>query len=988
MTDLGTLFSNTFSREAGQNRRRNLNRAVNENLDYFLGPTGIPDRLRAVNAFFNPIVGLEDAGALTQQAFDPTLSTEERMRAAGGALLETAMAAAPAFGVAKAGQIASQAPTLGRTALDVGQETATRGLAETLALGAPDVPYSAPAPLALPAPPQRPLALPAPDDGLGTRIFRPDGELDVNATIWQTEENQRLLNGGLTNREVEAARLAQMREEGAPTAIDAPDVIAAPGPRYPMAPRDEDTGILFSQAYQSAIDLKQNKGTVGQLRKQLLNSGVKEEELEFRGFDLKFPDPDQKITKQDLIDFFDEADGDVVRSNLFLAEGKTGGEGAVGDDELVDRYVEMNLDSEADYYLSDYLPEQLQSEYQQVRDLTGEELEDLASANGYEDVDEFFEAHEDDWIVNDELYSAENEAIVAAYGDPYTLAEERLRENVGYEMTRDELREAVLGDAAEGFDPRDTTWSKYMLPGISDYFENVFETDLPSASGVDLSFRKPYPGGHSFDHGDVRDQNFWVRGGRVPYTETGPANVRALMEIQSDLSQRTTAPGIEDPKGRKPMRRTLAEDQEYAAALEQARAAEAARRQAREQISRAIGFPEGTSLPTRYSPERSIRGAFSSEMPDRDGLVSAGDTGQRQAGGNLADVLVQTALRQNFTLPEGVSRGDLPPTRPGNAWDPNPVTQRNTDLALGDSNTPDTRQFEIAIRRTPEGGREFVTPTMARETPNASGAMPDPATVDAVYTRQFSPVQGSASFFDPTDADLAGDSVNLGFATRGVPRFQDPAVVFDQMETSRFVNPERLAETMAPLEQVDPDQPLLPGFGYTPAQQDLADALTTLRTKSHPPAGFADLDAKETSAPFQQRDVGPVRAAVARQLADAVAEGDSALVTGTGEMAHEFTHLPASKFYVYDKETPKVLQKILDKAAPGTKVEPITVYLPEAPGADHRGRVQMLGVRLTPEVKRAIEYHGIPYFSLGGGLVALGAATGLPGEGEARRPDA
>tara|TARA_Y100000022_G_scaffold46713_1_gene39321 strand:+ start:28 stop:2820 length:2793 start_codon:yes stop_codon:yes gene_type:complete len=51
-----------FSKEAGQARTAALNKFLNENLDYYLGPTGIPDRVRAVNELLNPVVGISDAG--------------------------------------------------------------------------------------------------------------------------------------------------------------------------------------------------------------------------------------------------------------------------------------------------------------------------------------------------------------------------------------------------------------------------------------------------------------------------------------------------------------------------------------------------------------------------------------------------------------------------------------------------------------------------------------------------------------------------------------------------------------------------------------------------------------------------------------------------------------------------------------------------------------------------------------------------------------
>lgn len=84
-----------FSDEAGQARRAALNDFLNENLDYYLGPTGIPDRLRAVNEFLNPVVAMEGASVSADRAFDSSLPVEDRLLAAGDAALNTALFGVP-----------------------------------------------------------------------------------------------------------------------------------------------------------------------------------------------------------------------------------------------------------------------------------------------------------------------------------------------------------------------------------------------------------------------------------------------------------------------------------------------------------------------------------------------------------------------------------------------------------------------------------------------------------------------------------------------------------------------------------------------------------------------------------------------------------------------------------------------------------------------------------------------------------------------------
>lgn len=85
-----------FSREAGLARRRALDEYLNEAADYYLGPTGIPDRLRAVNEFFNPVAAIEKASGQATVAADPERTTEERLAALAAAGVNTAGVGLPA----------------------------------------------------------------------------------------------------------------------------------------------------------------------------------------------------------------------------------------------------------------------------------------------------------------------------------------------------------------------------------------------------------------------------------------------------------------------------------------------------------------------------------------------------------------------------------------------------------------------------------------------------------------------------------------------------------------------------------------------------------------------------------------------------------------------------------------------------------------------------------------------------------------------------
>lgn len=101
-------------------------------LDYYLGPTGIPDRIRSANELFNPLAGVADAMGYSRAAANPDNPPSERLRAAGNAAFETGIAALP-VGVAKiAGRYARAVP-------GGGQADDAQAAVETLTGANPDL---------------------------------------------------------------------------------------------------------------------------------------------------------------------------------------------------------------------------------------------------------------------------------------------------------------------------------------------------------------------------------------------------------------------------------------------------------------------------------------------------------------------------------------------------------------------------------------------------------------------------------------------------------------------------------------------------------------------------------------------------------------------------------------------------------------------------------------------------------------------------------
>jgi hypothetical protein len=76
-------------------RLQNLGQRLDEGLDYYLGPTGISDRLRAINQVVNPYVNYANYREYAQRANDPALAGSDRARAAGLGSLEAASMVMP-----------------------------------------------------------------------------------------------------------------------------------------------------------------------------------------------------------------------------------------------------------------------------------------------------------------------------------------------------------------------------------------------------------------------------------------------------------------------------------------------------------------------------------------------------------------------------------------------------------------------------------------------------------------------------------------------------------------------------------------------------------------------------------------------------------------------------------------------------------------------------------------------------------------------------
>lgn len=401
-----------FSREAGQKRRQALDSAISEGLRYYLGPTGIPQRLGLVNEVFNPVVGIEQAGLATEQAMDPSLPASDRAGAALRAATEVAGVVAPAVGARVATGLAGQTGT----SLADDAARATTALADTFSVPVGNVGQDM----------VERLNQPGPMPTLGSNLG----------------------NVGATPRP---------KKPGQFTSVD----VRTPGE------------FFYSPSQLASMNLRQGKGTYEQIRKALISGGAKDAELQWSGFDRQFGNRTDPITRDEVQKFFRRTPDPYEEVN-FTSTGRLGDD-MIGQAELEEAFMRANLTNEIDYIRNEYYPERLSQEARAIRDMDIDDLQDLADNEGYESVEDFLEDFGEGYEYDGMIASDENEAGEIFFGDPDLEAEESLRNQFNDMMAMGEeeaLREQL--NIGPGFDEGDTEFSNYFTKGGTDYSENLF----------------------------------------------------------------------------------------------------------------------------------------------------------------------------------------------------------------------------------------------------------------------------------------------------------------------------------------------------------------------------------------------------------------------------------------------------------------------------------------------------------------------------------
>jgi len=326
---------------------------------------------------------------------------------------------------------------------------------------------------------------------------------------------------------------------GAPQSVSAASIGDNGGPALDEVPR---FAKQYSPSRRAAENLKQNKGTYKQMRAMLLKGGAKENELEWSGLDERFKD-DDTVTKDQIVKWLTASDPRLHRQ-VRESYGTVGAQ-PTSHEEMIDQYIEQNLEDEAYYYLTEYGPERLNDEYRPIEDLDEDELLDVASYEGYDEdqLDDFLADYKGYWISDQqELFSNENAALADALGtgalDPAvaaeSLARDSLDENARYNMDEDELREILGLDEAEGFYEDETQYgADYFPSGASGYRENIYKFE-PEDDGFPP---ERMTGASHFGEDDDFAQ-FHTRTGILPLSNTGGQQQAYYVgEIQSDAQQ-------------------------------------------------------------------------------------------------------------------------------------------------------------------------------------------------------------------------------------------------------------------------------------------------------------------------------------------------------------------------------------------------------------------------------------------------------------------
>ena len=333
----------------------------------------------------------------------------------------------------------------------------------------------------------------------------------------------------------------------------------------------------YSATYDAASKLPQERGTYDQMRKMMIDRGAKEDELIWSGFDSQFKDKG-KVTKEGIMDYLVDTTGDMmIERHTNQVDGIVDKDAFIDNDDLVQQFVDNNLDDEMRHFLNDYRYDNLHNgDHYQARDLGEDHLKVVADEFGYETTDEFLEHLDqeyeglDTWMspssfgggnrypTDYTLHNTEDDALDYVMDEDYAreLAEEHLTETAN-SMDVVELRERMGMAETADVGESGVQFAEYFTPGSKNYAENryTYEAPLSNVRSSDMDFRGA--------HHDEENIMVHTRTGEFPVTsEYGGAH--HVGEIQSDWAQQLRKQADRSAEyGKKYRARSFDEIEEY-----------------------------------------------------------------------------------------------------------------------------------------------------------------------------------------------------------------------------------------------------------------------------------------------------------------------------------------------------------------------------------------------------------------------------------------
>lgn len=464
-------------------------------LDYYLGPTGIPDRIRAVNELFNPIAGIEDAMAQSAAATRPGVSPADRGRAALSSATETAAALLP-VGL---GRVAARYATPAQQALPQSTARASSDVMETLTGARADAPTPEPAAAVQPAPVPEPPAEVDPrlPSGLYSPTLAATNAIKQDKGTYAQLRSQLLKAGG---RE-EEIRFSGMDE------VFAPD--------QPVTRRQLQQYLGGTGDQPSPVDMIRLTEDRAQGRTGVMDDPYMRDDL-LREYVETFVDTQAAYMRDELLP-------ELASERLLTLS---------------------QVRDEANRLLEEPAPTNpFASDPVRRGENMLTTLGNIVDEEGYDSIDDLIANRPDALIDQDDLlyardtprlYEGVDDAIEAGLlGDPMEQAVQSLEEGASM-MSSEELLEQ-LGRESEGFDPGGTEYSKYMTPGIEDYRERRYAFTDP-AGITSLSGGQPRGLGQTHFEGDETRNFVHTRTG-VGDVQGGRSNAYHVAEVQSDFGQ-------------------------------------------------------------------------------------------------------------------------------------------------------------------------------------------------------------------------------------------------------------------------------------------------------------------------------------------------------------------------------------------------------------------------------------------------------------------